>query len=131
MTPSTFLVVDDEPGIRKVLSRALARFGHTVVLATTGEEACQVLETNQVDVVMLDLRMPSMSGQTLYHAIASQWPELVGRVVVMSGDLEAKDHESWLSLHDLPVLPKPFEIAQLLDLVTRLTESPRREANGT
>jgi DNA-binding NtrC family response regulator len=92
MTPSTFLVVDDEPGIRKVLSRALARFGHTVVLATTGEEACQVLETNQVDVVML---------------------------------------ESWLSLHDLPVLPKPFEIAQLLDLVTRLTESPRREANGT
>jgi CheY-like chemotaxis protein len=130
MTPSTFLVVDDEPGIRKVLSRALTQFGHTVVLATTGEEACQVLETSQVDVVMLDLRMPSMSGQTLYHAIVSQWPELVGRVVVMSGDLEAKDHESWLSLHNLPVLPKPFEIAQLVDLVTRFTEGPRREANG-
>jgi CheY-like chemotaxis protein len=130
MIPFTFLVVDDEPGIRKVLSRALTRFGHTVVLATTGEEACQVLETSQVDVVMMDLRMPSMSGQTLYHAIASQWPELVGHVVVMSGDLEAEDHESWLSMHDLPVLPKPFDIAQLLDLITRLTESPRREANG-
>lgn len=130
MTPLTVLVVDDEPGIRRVLSRALTRLGHTVVLATTGEEACQVLETSQVDVVMMDLRMPSMSGQTLYHAIASQWPELVGRVVVMSGDPEADDHESWLSLHDLPVLPKPFDIAQLLDLITRLTESPRREANG-
>ncbi len=130
MTPLTVLVVDDEPGIRRVLSRALTRLGHTVVLATTGEEACQVLETSQVDVVMMDLRMPSMSGQTLYHAIASQWPELVGRVVVMSGDPEADDHESWLSLHDLPVLPKPFDIAQLLHLITGLTESPRREANG-
>ena len=130
MTPLTILVVDDEPGIRRVLSRALTRLGHTVVLATTGEEACQVLETSQVDVVMMDLRMPSMSGQTLYHAIASQWPELVGRVVVMSGDPEADDHESWLSLHDLPVLPKPFDIAQLLHLITGLTESPRREANG-
>lgn len=130
MTPLTVLVVDDEPGIRRVLSRALTRLGHTVVLATTGEEACQVLETSQVDVVMMDLRMPSMSGQTLYHAIASQWPELVGRVVVMSGDPESDDHESWLSLHDLPVLPKPFNIAQLLDLITRLSESPRREANG-
>jgi CheY-like chemotaxis protein len=130
MTPFTFLVVDDEPGIRRVLSRALTQSGHTVVLATTGEEACQVLETSRVDVVMMDLRMPSMSGQTLYHAIASQWPELVGRIVVMSGDLEAEDHDGWLSLHDLPVLPKPFDIAQLFDLITRLTESPRREANG-
>ena len=130
MTPLTFLVVDDEPGIRNVLSRALTRFGHSVVLATTGEEACQVLESSPVDVVMMDLRMPSMSGQTLYHAIASQWPELVGRVVVMSGDLEAEDHDSWLSLHDLPVLPKPFDISQLLDLITQLTATPRREVNG-
>jgi two-component system cell cycle sensor histidine kinase/response regulator CckA len=130
MTSLTFLVVDDEPGIRKVLSRVLTRFGHSVVLATTGEEAVQVLEASEIDVVMMDLRMPSMSGQTLYHAIASQWPELVGRVVVMSGDLEAEDHESWLSLHSLPLLPKPFEIAQLLDLIQQLTASPRREANG-
>jgi two-component system cell cycle sensor histidine kinase/response regulator CckA len=130
MTSLTFLVVDDEPGIRKVLSRTLTRFGHSVVLATTGEEAVQVLEASEIDVVMMDLRMPSMSGQTLYHAIASQWPELVGRVVVMSGDLEAEDHESWLSLHCLPLLPKPFEIAQLLDLIQQLTASPRREANG-
>lgn len=130
MTPFTFLVVDDEPGIRRVLSRALTRLGHTVLLATTGEEACDVLDTSRVDVVMMDLRMPSMSGQTLYHAIASRWPELVGRVVIMSGDLEADDHESWLSLHDLPLLPKPFDIAELVDLITRLTASPRREANG-
>ncbi|HEY5647109.1 MAG TPA: response regulator, partial [Pseudomonadales bacterium] len=122
--------VDDEPGIRRVLSRALTRIGHSVLLATTGEEACQVLESSRVDVVMMDLRMPSMSGQTLYHVIASRWPDLVGRVVVMSGDPEATDHESWLGLHDLPVLPKPFDIAQLVDLVTRFTESPRREANG-
>ncbi len=130
MTSLTFLVVDDELGIRRVLSRALTRFGHTVLLATTGEEACQVLATSEVDLILMDLRMPSMSGQTLFHSIASQWPELAGRVVIMSGDPEADDHENWLSLHDLPVLTKPFDISQLLDLITRLTASPRREANG-
>ncbi len=124
----TILVADDEPGIRRVLSRALESSGYTVLLATSGEEACELLAAREIDLVMMDLQMPSMSGQTLYHMIATQWPHLATRVVVMSGDLEA--HEDWLSMHDLPVIPKPFELTQVLDLIRRLTASERREANG-
>jgi CheY-like chemotaxis protein len=130
MPPLSVLVVDDEGGIRKVLTRALGRMGLSVQTAMSGEEACEILSDNEVDLVLMDLRMPSMSGQTLYHMIATQWPHLADRVIVMSGDPEAQDHEDWLGLHDLPVLTKPFEIQQLLDLVTRLTASERREANG-
>jgi two-component system nitrogen regulation response regulator GlnG len=130
MPPLSVLVVDDEGGIRKVLTRALGRMGVSVQTAMSGEEAWVILSDNEVDLVLMDLRMPSMSGQTLYHMIATQWPHLADRVIVMSGDPEAQDHEDWLGLHDLPVLTKPFEIQQLLDLVTRLTASERREANG-
>ena len=130
MPPLSVLVVDDEGGIRRVLTRALGRMGLSVQTAMTGEEACEILSDSEVDLVLMDLRMPTMSGQTLYHMIATQWPHLADRVIVMSGDPEAQDHEDWLGLHDLPVLTKPFEIQQLLDLVTRLTASERREANG-
>ncbi len=124
----TILVAEDEPGIRRVLSRALESSGYTVLLATSGEEACELLAAREIDLVMMDLQMPSMSGQTLYHMIATQWPHLATRVVVMSGDLEA--HEDWLSVHDLAFIPKPFELTQVLDLIRRLTASERREANG-
>ena len=130
MPPLSVLVVDDEAGIRRVLSRMLRRMGFTVQAAMTGEEACEILAAGDFDLVLMDLRMPTMSGQTLYHMIATQWPHLATRVVVMSGDPDSKDHEDWLDLHDLPVLPKPFEIQQLLDLVTRITADARREANG-
>jgi len=130
MPPLSVLVVDDEGGIRRVLTRALERMGLSVQTAMSGEEACDILGSSAVDVVLMDLRMPTMSGQTLYHMIATQWPHLAARVIVMSGDPDAQDHEDWLGLHDLPVLTKPFEIQQLLDLVTRLTANERREANG-
>jgi CheY-like chemotaxis protein len=98
--------------------------------SATGEEACEVLGSTPVDVVLMDLRMPSMSGQTLYHLIATQWPQLAARVVIMSGDPEAEDHEDWLSLQGLTVLAKPFDIHQVVDLITGITAAERREANG-
>lgn len=130
MTSYTILLVDDEPGIRHALSRALMRSGYAVLPAATGEEACELLAAHDVDLILLDLRMPGMSGQTLFHIVASRWPHLVPRIVIMSGDPAAEEHGDWLSIHSLPVLSKPFELSSLLDLVQRLTAHKRREANG-
>ena len=127
------LVVDDEPAIRRALERALKRWGHTVHLATSGEAACEVLGTDPVDLVLMDLRMPGMSGQTLFHSIAARWPHLVSRVIVMTGDPEAEDHHDWLRHHALPMLMKPFELAQLERLLGALAaeaEEERRRSQG-
>jgi len=70
------LVVDDEAPIRRTLERALGRKGYSVVVASSGEAACSVLTTQTVDVILLDLRMPTMSGQTFYHVVLTQWPQL-------------------------------------------------------
>jgi len=72
--------------------------------------------------------MPSMSGQTLYHVILTQWPELAPRVAIMSGDPE--DQQEWLDLYNLPVLAKPFELARVFGMIDMLTAAERRQANG-
>jgi DNA-binding response OmpR family regulator len=128
-SPWTILIVDDEPGVLRVLARVLESSGYCVLLATNGEEACELLEQRGVDYVLMDLRMPSMSGQTLYHLISTQWPHLTNRVIVMTGDPEAEDQIDWLGLHDLPVLVKPFELSDVLDLIQQLVRE-RRKANG-
>ena len=126
MRSLAILVVDDEPAVRRALERVLTRLGHTVQTATSGEGACEALATTPVDLVLMDLRMPGMSGQTLYHSIVARWPYLVTRVIVMTGDPEAEDHHDWLRHNDLPVLAKPFELDQLQRLVSAMTEERRR-----
>jgi CheY-like chemotaxis protein len=130
MTPLAILVVDDEPAVRRALERVLTRLGHTVQTATSGEAACEALATSQVDLVLMDLRMPGMSGQTLFHSIVARWPHLVTRVIVMTGDPEAQDHHDWLRHNDLPVLTKPFELAQLEQLVSAMATEERRQSQG-
>ncbi|MEP7067141.1 MAG: sigma-54 dependent transcriptional regulator [Gemmatimonadota bacterium] len=56
------LVVDDEPGLRQTVSRILGAEGHTVGTAGEGEEALSKLSSDDVDLVLCDLRMPKMDG---------------------------------------------------------------------
>lgn len=74
--------------------------------------------------------MPGMSGATLFHVIATQWPVMASRVVVMSGDVDAQARESWLALNRLPLLLKPFQIHELLAVVERVLPRRWHEANG-
>ena len=128
MNTRRILVVDDEPAVRRALEKALTRNGFTVFLANSGEQACELLTSESVDAVLMDLRMPSMSGQTLFHVILTQWPKLASRVAIMSGDPE--DQQEWLELYDLPVLAKPFELARVFGMIDMLTAVERRQANG-
>ena len=94
--------------------------------AATGEEAIDVLTAIEIDVVFLDLRLPTMSGRTTYHSIAARWPNLAKRVVIMSGDLDEEADREWLELHRLPTLPKPFELAQVDRILLTLVSDERR-----
>jgi len=130
MTRQTVLVVDHHGASRRALGEALAAVGYDVFLAGSGEEAVEFLKAESVNAVVMDLRMPTMSGQTLYHLILSQWPALQGRVVTASEDPEAAEHQPWLRLYDLPLVTKPFAVDEVLDLVAAVTTVPLREANG-
>ncbi len=121
MRNTSVLVVVDSSGIRKVLGRALENAGYLVHLAASGEEALGILRQYPIDAVVLDLKMPVMSGQTLFHVVIGTWPALKASVLIITGDARAEENEAWLKLYDLPVVKKPFALGEVISLVDVLT----------
>ena len=81
------LLVDDEQGIRKVLGIALADAGYDVITAGDGHQAAQMLEEEQPDIVLTDIRMPGMDGIELLRFIKETYPDVEVIMVTGHGDL--------------------------------------------
>jgi DNA-binding response OmpR family regulator len=79
----TILVVDDEPAVCISLEGVLMREGFRCFSATDGQEALRIMEEHAIDLVLLDLRMPSMTGLELMHIIHNEWPSTV--IIVLTG----------------------------------------------
>lgn len=104
------LIVDDEPAVLFALSEALAdrRRGVKVATAANGEEAVAILESEKVDLVVTDLRMPEMDGFELLAWLRRGFPHLP--VIVMT----AFGAETVSRLDGAPeVLEKPFDVGEL------------------
>ena len=69
------LIVDDEPGIRRILEVAFSKSGYKVSTAASAEEALSILSESTVDCVVTDVTMPGMSGYELQGIIAQRWAE--------------------------------------------------------
>lgn len=129
------LVVDDEPSLRRTLERALTSFDYEVVAVADPHSAYLMLDESRFDLVLLDLRLPQMAGDTFFLAIVRRWPRLLGRVILMSGD-PPSSHPDWpAELAACPILSKPFSLDRLREMVsTALSEndarSDLREGNG-
>lgn len=119
------LIVDDEPAVLFALSEALAdrRRGIKVATATNGHEAVSILESEKVDLVVTDLRMPEMDGFELLAWLRRSFPHLP--VVVMTG--YHAEHAARLDDGALEVLEKPFDVG---DLKRRVAEMLRQTVKG-
>jgi DNA-binding NtrC family response regulator len=129
------LIVDDEPSLRRTLERALTNFHYQVVSVADPHSAYLMLDESRFDLVLLDLRLPQMAGDTFFLAIVRRWPRLLGRVILMSGDLPSH-HPDWpAELVECPILSKPFTLDSLVKLVGIVlaqaeSRSDLREGNG-
>jgi DNA-binding NtrC family response regulator len=111
------LIVDDEPALRRTLERALIGHGYEVVSVGDPHSAYQVIDESNIDLVLLDLRLPQMAGDTLFLAIVRRWPRLLSRIILMSGDPWAQQADWPTELIGCPVLQKPFTIDTLVSTV--------------
>ncbi len=121
--PRRALLVDDEPVIRLALRRFFQRQGWAVDEAADGSTALSRLvgpAAAAYDVILLDLRMPGVSGEELYGRVAAARPEQARRVIVFTGDAVSPDVASFLDRTGCPVLNKPFELHELRALVDRV-----------
>lgn len=115
------LVTDDEPHIRMAIERFLTTQGHSVATAGSGREALGMVEGSSFDVVLLDMRMPDISGQQIFERWREERPELTQRVIFLTGDIVSTDLQDFLNGTGRPYLPKPFELDAILQLLPQLT----------
>jgi len=83
MSERTILFVDDEEKILKSLERGLLDETYHTLFATSGKEALEILEQEEVHVIVTDMRMPEMSGIDLLRIVKEKYPHIVR--LVLSG----------------------------------------------
>ena len=120
--PKCVLVVDDDDMIREMIGHVLEAEGYRVETANDGQQALAKLQTTRPDAILLDLMMPVMDGWTFLEYCRAD-PLCGGSpVVVMSAHPSLRERPAALGVQG--VLPKPFDICLLLDIVERLLQSP-------
>ncbi len=114
--PATILVVDDEPQVRRLASRALEREGYRVIEATDGLEALGLFTQDaRIDLLVTDVRMPHTDGIVLAAALRRRFPAIP--VLFISGYPRGTEPAPE------PFLAKPFEMRTLCDRVRELLDT--------
>src|SRR5258707_1225896 len=126
MARRRILVVDDEDNLRDVLMEVLKRDGHEVDSAVDGAEGLQRAEEHRYDLVVTDLRMPNLEGPDLYRAIRGRYPDDPPRFIFMSANTGIEEYAAFLSDTGEPALEKPFNLADMRQVVLQvLAQKPR------
>lgn len=120
--PATILVIDDEPGITSALAYLLRRSGYTVEDAANGHIALAKLQKQTYEVILCDLRMPELDGPGFYQALRQRHPELVQRIIFLTGDTLSPEARTFLESVDGPRLAKPFRAADVRRLVQQMLQ---------
>ncbi|MFP5247307.1 MAG: response regulator [Thermoanaerobaculia bacterium] len=119
------LVVEDDPAIRRLVSMVLLRHGYRVDVAADGLEAVLKMGLSEYDVIVLDLMMPNLDGFTFLNTFAQNEPERLERVIVTSVASPAVIRER-MSTAPFSVLPKPFDIGELVERVRNCIDAQSR-----
>jgi DNA-binding NarL/FixJ family response regulator len=122
---ATVLVVDDDDGHRELISTVLGRAGFSTVDAANGEEAMAVARRHQPRLVVLDVRMPDLSGYEVCRRLRDEFGDTVS-IMFLSGErTEGFDRAAGLLVGADDYLVKPFSPDELLARVRlRLPAAP-------
>jgi CheY-like chemotaxis protein len=119
----TILIADDEPAIRIMVRRMLARLPCVVVEARDGVEAVAHVRREPPDLILLDIVMPRLDGWAVLRTLQAEGftPDIP--VVLISGNV-VLDAEEARGLGAAAVLPKPFQMTAVRALVQELLGLP-------
>lgn len=107
------LLVDDEKEFVSTLAERLEIRGLSVSVAFDGQEAMRILDNEAYDVIVLDVRMPGLSGLEILKRIKTQKPEIP--VILLTGHSATRDGIEGMRLGAFDYLMKPVDIDRLLE----------------
>jgi two-component system cell cycle sensor histidine kinase/response regulator CckA len=119
--PWRMLVIDDEPGILRMLERTLRKQKCQAALCPNVTAALERLATGEeFDLILCDVMMPECTGRDFYEAVSNRWPSLARRIVFMTGAVRSPAIQQLLERLPNEVVEKPFTEAQLISTLTRV-----------
>ena len=116
-TKAKILIIDDEHFITDVLQRALEKDGYSTQAIQDGQQALEALSDLSFDLILCDLELPGTNGLALYKNVVDLQPALGSKFIFMTGEMLNPDVQDFLSSKQLPLLMKPFDLHELLQMV--------------
>ena len=113
------LVVEDEQSLREGIAKKLRLSGYEVDACEDGEEALDILASEQYDLILLDLNLPKVDGMTVLRTLRQS--DLETRVLILSARSEIADKVDGLDAGANDYLSKPFHLAELEARIRSLT----------
>jgi DNA-binding NtrC family response regulator len=123
MPGEKIMVVDDEPGMRSLLSKVLTKSGYFVNAFETGGEALDSMLSDDYDLAILDIEMPSMNGIELLKKIKAKDQSLSVVMITAYGSLQSAVEAMRLGAYDY--LSKPFQVDEIKHIVQKALERER------
>lgn len=117
---ANIVVIEDEEALAEIFHYAFGP-SHDVKTFTAGRKALDhLLSSAPVDLIFCDLMMPDITGMDVFDHVSSVKPELVSKIVFMSGGAVTERAKSFLgSLPSERIIEKPFSLKDLRDALTR------------
>jgi FixJ family two-component response regulator len=132
-TPTTatgaIIIVDDDDAVRRSTARLLVRAGHRVFCFERGDDFLEAEIPAEVDIILLDLRMPEPSGIEVLRALRQR--EAVPPVIVVTGHGDAGIAAEAMRLRAAEFLEKPYSADLLLEVIARVRARRRDSARSS
>jgi CheY-like chemotaxis protein len=120
------LLIEDEPAIMSYVRAVLERSGYSVVCSDSGAEGLRQLQSGEFMGVVSDMRTPGgVGGADVHDWIAHNRPELVSRLVFITGDVANEETAAILQRTGVPCVEKPFRVQQFISVVRQTMGKPQ------
>jgi two-component system NtrC family sensor kinase len=121
------VVIEDEPSMRDLLTRAFAGNGNHTVVFEHGEDALPYLATASVDLILSDIRRPGVDGIRLHDHLALTRPALLRRLLFITGDVLSPETAAFLQRSQARWLMKPLRLDALFQEARTIVERPNNQ----
>ncbi|NLD38133.1 MAG: response regulator [Desulfatiglans sp.] len=124
--PTGILIADDDPDFLNNLKDVLDDYGFTVYKAKNGDEAIKRVQEENIDILILDLRMPILSGLETFMLMKEKGISIPTIIVTAYADMENMTIERLKSYCVNGILNKPFDPERLLKILADLVDDPEK-----
>ena len=129
VAPATLLFVDDEPGILSALRRLFRPHGYRILIAESGEQGLAILEENEVDLVISDMRMPVMDGAAFLKQVRQRWPDITR--ILLTGYADITSTVSAINEGEIyRYIAKPWDDNEIITIVREAIERRRLQSEN-